>query len=282
MKSDEVLVYEPDRQIKMGFLPAWKEMLDELLRSRELIWRLFLRDFQAKYRQSVLGISWAVINPMVTLGVFVFLNNAGILNIGSTKIPYVAFALVGLSVWVIFSNGLTVCANSIIQGGSIVVKIRFPLISLPVAAFGQALVELLIRLGLVAIVFAILGISPAWTTIFLPLAVLPIVFLTLGLGFFLALFGAVFRDIPNIVTLITTFLLFLFPVVYPAPKSGLFALINNWNPLSHLIIGSRDLVISGYFSSPMGFFWSSVFSVFVFLLSWRFFHLVETKIPERI
>ncbi len=275
MNQEKITVYLPDKHLKIGFINSWKEMFNELIRSRELIWRLFLRDFGARYRQSILGISWAIINPIITVGIFIFLNRSGVLTIGETKIPYIAFALIGLSIWALFSHGLTTCSNSIIQGGSIIVRIKFPMISLPIASYGQALVEFFIRVGLTIIVFIYFSIFPEWTVIFLPIAILPIAMLTIGLGFFLSLGGAIFRDIPNIVTMFTTFMLFLFPVAYPAPSSGVFASINQWNPLSHLIIGCRDLVISGQFSNPTGFILSSIFSIILFLLSWRFFHLVE-------
>jgi lipopolysaccharide transport system permease protein len=102
------------------------------------------------------------------------------------------------------------------------------------------------------------------------------------MGFFLSLLTGVFRDTVNIVTLLTTFLLFLIPVLYPAPESGLFVAVNKWNPLSHLIIACRDIVFIGKFSNPAGFWGSTLFSLLIFVSFWRFFHIVEPKIAERI
>ena len=89
-------LYAPNRHLKLG-IRIWAEMFQELIRSRELIWRLFLRDFLAKYKQTVLGILWAIIMPLLMVGTFVFLNRAGVINIGKTEIPYPVFALLGLS-----------------------------------------------------------------------------------------------------------------------------------------------------------------------------------------
>src|SRR3990167_8286555 len=94
-----VKVYEPDAQIKMGYLSLWREMVKEMISSRELIWRLFLRDFMAKYKQAILGILWAIIMPLTMIGVFVFLNRSGVFNIAETGVPYPIFALLGLSIW---------------------------------------------------------------------------------------------------------------------------------------------------------------------------------------
>jgi len=276
------VVYCPDRVLTLGFLPIWREIFSQLRQSRELIWRFFLRDFRAKYRQSFLGLTWAVLNPLITVGVFVFLNKSGIFNLAKSDIPYPAFALVGLTVWALFSTGLTACSNSIISAGSMISKINFPKSSLVIASMGQALVEFTVRICLTIIVFIIFKVTPAWTVIFFPLAAIPIFLLTLGLGFFLALLNGVFRDTANIAILLTTFLLFMLPILYPAPETGWLALVNHWNPLAHLVITCRELVFTGSISNPAGFLISSFFALFVFLLFWRFFHIVEPKIAERV
>lgn len=282
MKNNKTKIYCPDRVLNLGFFAIWQEIFSSLMQSRGLIWRMFLRDFRAKYRQSFLGIFWAVLNPLVTVGVFVFLNKSGVFNIAQMDIPYPAFALVGLTVWALFATGLTACSNSIISAGTMITKINFPKSSLVIAAMGQALVDFCVRLLLTVIVFIIFKVSPAWTVIFLPFAAIPLFLLTLGLGFFLALLNGVFRDTANITILLTTFLLFLVPVLYPAPDSGIFAAVNRWNPLSHLITTCRELVFIGEISDPAGFIYSCLFSIVIFLFFWRFFHIVEPKIAERV
>lgn len=282
MVNNGIKIYQPENQLKIGYFSVWQDMFMELKNSRELVWRLFIRDFLSKYKQSVFGILWAIIMPLVFVSMFFFLNRAGVLNIGEVGVPYPIFAILSLSIWQIFATGLTVCSNSIVSGGSMVVKINFPKESLVIASMGQSIVEFLIRILLLLIIFAYYQYIPMWTVIFLPLALLPLVFLTLGLGFLFALLNAVMRDVANIVTLATTFLLFLTPVLYPMPSSHLFALFNAYNPLSYLITGARDVVITGYLTQPAGFLLVSVFSFFVFLASWRIFHLVEPRIAERV
>ncbi|MBF0231819.1 MAG: ABC transporter permease [Desulfamplus sp.] len=276
------IVYIPNRLVQQGFWEGWKEMYISLLNSRELTWRLFLRDFSAKYRQSVLGAAWAVLNPIFIVGVFVFLNKSGILFIGDTKVPYPVFALVGISLYSIFSTGLSAASNSIIGAGPMVTKINFPKISLVIASFGQALVEFAVRLILLVILFIVFHIYPRWGILLFPLSLIPIVILTVGLGFFLSLLTGIFRDTVHVVSLITTFLLFITPVLYPSPNTGMFVVLNTWNPVSHLIMGCRDILLSGTLSNKIGFMWSSIFSIFVFFLFWRVFHIAETRIAERI
>lgn len=278
----QVKVYRPDAQLRMGFIAVWREMFEELANSRELVWRLFVRDFLGKYKQSVFGVLWAIIMPLVLVGIFVFLNRAGVLNIGDTGIPYPVYALLGLSIWQLFATGLVASTSSIVQGGSMVVKINFPKESLVIASLAQSLFEFLVRIILLIAVFAFYQVVPSWTMVFLPLALLPLLLLTLGLGLIFALLNVLMRDIANIVTLATIFLLFLTPVLYPAPTTGLFVSINQYNPLAILVTGARELVITGYLTEPLQFAVASFFSLFVFLSSWRIFHLVEPRMAERV
>ena len=282
MMNKEIRIYQPEGQIRMGWLAAGREMLKELVAGRELIWRLFVRDFLAKYKQAALGILWAVIMPVVVIGAFVFMNRAGVLNIGKTSIPYPAYAILGLTIWQLFATGLTTSSNSIIAGGSMVVKINFAKESLVISSLAQSLFDFLIRLVLVVLVFIYYRIVPAWTTIFFPFSLIPLILFTLGLGFIFSLLNCILRDVANVVTLFTSFLLFLTPVLYPVKEEGLLANFTKYNPLASLVNGPRDLIINGKLSQPVEYFAVAIFSLLIFLLGWRIFHLVEPKMAEYI
>jgi lipopolysaccharide transport system permease protein len=280
--KDGLKIYEPDAQLKRGWFSLWRDMINEMISSRELIWRLFLRDFMAKYKQAVFGFLWAIIMPLTIIGGFSFLNKAGLFNIGRTDIPYPAFALLSLSVYQLFARGLGVASNSIIDAGAMVVKINFAKESLVIASFAQAVFEFLIQLGLLVIIFFVYRIVPSWKIIFFPLTLVPLIFLTIGLGFIFSLLAALMRDIPNMITLLTTFLLLLTPVLYPPQTEGPLAILAGINPLAILINGARDIVIKGYLSQPLPYFLASFFSLFIFAICWQIFHLVEPRIAERV
>ncbi len=282
MVNKSITIYEPDRQLKVGFIARWRAMFSDLVKSRELIWRLFLRDFQSKYKQSILGVAWVVINSLIAVGLFAYLNSTGILHIGSTGVPYVAFAIIGLTVWNLFANAIVAGTTSVLGAGPMITKINFPKISLVFASMGQSLVEFGVRLVLVGVILMIFHVVPSWTVIFFPLAVIPLMLFTAGLAIALSLLAGVFRDIANGINLVTTFLMFLTPVFYPVPKAGILAKLFAWNPLAQLVIGPRDLVIYGGLSNKNGFFISSIFALIIFLVAWHIFHLAETKIAERI
>ena len=279
--KNKIKRYKPSQNGGWGYR-VWHEMVAELIGSHELVWRLFLRDFKSKYRQTVLGFLWALIMPLLTVGTFVFLNRAGILNIGKVDIPYPAYALLGLTIWQIFSGGLRACSNSIVAGGSMIVKINFPKEVFVLSSLGEALIETMVRLALTAFVFAIYKVVPAWTVVLFPFALIPLLLFTLGLGLMLSLLNAVFRDVANIVSLSTTFLLFVTPVLYPEPKAAFFKAFTVFNPLAALVSGPRDLVVKGYLTQSVSYLFYSGLSLAIFLISWRLFHLAEIRIAERI
>ena len=144
----------------------------------------------------------------------------------------------------------------------------------------QSFFDFLIRIIVVAVVFAIYKVVPSWKTIFFPFAIIPLLLLTLGIGFILSLLNCIARDTTNVVSLITTFLLFITPILYQEPKSGAFASFNKYNILAPLVNGPRDLVLYGKISNPFSFIVASVISFFLFLFFWRIFHLAEHKMAE--
>jgi len=281
VSSDKVTVYQSGPRTGLNPL-VWIEITARLLKHRELIWRLFVRNFSSRYRQTALGMLWTVITPVIAVGTFIFLDRSGVVNLGPVDIPYPAYAILGLTIWQLFAGGISACSNSITAGGSMVIKIKFPLESLVISSLGLTLVDTLVRLVLVALVFAYYRVVPNWTAILFPFSLIPIFLMTLGLGFILSLLNGFMRDIRNVVTFATTFLLFLTPVLYSAPESGIFQVLNKYNPLAPLVGGPRDLLIKGHLSDPSGFIWASVLSMVLFLLFWRLFYLAESRVAERM
>ncbi len=272
-------VYEPQKYVKMG-IRVWPFMFRELWEARELVWRLFMRSFSARYRLSLLGYVWVLITPAVAIGTFLFLKKAGVVAIGPTAAPYVVFAFAGLCVYQLFSSGVVAGCTALTEAGDMVARVSFPREVLVVAAVGGAVFEFLVKAVFLLIVCAVTGFMPAAGAVLSLVAVIPVVFLVLGCAFFLSLANAVIRDVAQIAALGLTFLMFLTPVLYPVPRAGL--VLFHLNPLTALVDGPRDLFIYGSLRDPQGFVLSAVFSIWVFFVGWRIFHLVETKIPERL
>lgn len=277
--NDNYTVYTPDKYLKKG-MRVWGEMFRELKKSRELIKRLFIRDLLGRYKQSLLGYLWVIINPFVAIGTFVLLNNAGVFNIGATDLPYPLFALIGLSVWQLFSNGVNTGSHSIMGAGGMVVKINFPREALVFSSMGHVIFDFIIRFGLIILFFFVFRYVPKWQIVLFPFAIIPLLFFTLGLAMILSIVNTIVRDTANIVSLVITFLMFLTPVLYPWPVR--FTAVYKFNPLTPLIAAPRDLITYGYIKEPIKFLIVTVISIVLFFACWRIFHLAETKVPERL
>ncbi|MGB7533069.1 MAG: ABC transporter permease [Halobacteriota archaeon] len=280
--TETITTYEPDNSLKKGYLSIFSEIFNELKKNRWLTYQLFKRDFFALYKQSFIGVLWALIIPLVSVGTFIVLNQSGVFAIGDINVPYPIYAILGMAFWQLFSTGLIASSNSLVAAGSMIAKINFSKKSLVIASTGQSIVSFLIQFVLVAILFIYYGIAPSIAILLIPLTIIPIMLLTLGLGFILSLLNGIVRDIGNILSVLMTFLLFLTPVLYAKPTTGILATVTNYNPLYYLVSVPRDLVLMGTISEWQGFLIASIMSVIVFLVCVVVFHLTETRVAERI
>jgi lipopolysaccharide transport system permease protein len=275
--SSAEVMYTPDSIRRRGW-HVWGTIINEFLNSRELIWRLILRDIAARYRQSMFGYLWAVLPSIVTVIVFAALTQSQTIPVAETALPYVAYALWSISVWQLFAGCLSVCTNSLVSAGSLVSKVNFPKEALVIAAIGHPLLDFMIRLVLVAFVFTWYGVPFKAQMIFVPFILLPAILLAIGLSFVLSIINLVLRDIGSILGVTLTFGMFLTPVLYPPPTTWPSSLINILNPLSPVLIASQDVIAYGSLLQPQAFLFSSLFSMLVFLVGWRLFRLTIYRV----
>ena len=281
-QRNNVTIYESEHIMKAG-IRIWGEMFRELIEHRGLVWRLMVRDISARYKQSALGILWAFLAPLVMLIVFVWIKGKNILPIGETAMPYAAFVFLGQTVWLLFSQGLTISSNSLVAAGSLVTKINFPREVLVLSSLGQTIFQLIIRIPLLVIVFLWVGFIPEWTILLVPFAMIPLLLMIIGMGFFLSLLNAVIRDIGSILVIVMGLGMFATPVIYPPPTTWPLSFwINYINPVSGFVTAARDLTSVGYLTSPETYASATLLSILIFLAGWRLFHIVEPKIAERI
>lgn len=277
-----IRIYEPSCHKNTG-IHAWTDMVHELVEYRELIWRLMVRDISARYRQSILGIFWSFLAPLFIMGIFIMIKNKQILPIGDTALPYPAYVFIGQMVWLLFSQGLTSAAVSLISSGSLLAKINFPKEVLIISAIGQTVFDFIIRIPLLIIIFLWVGFTPKLTILIVPLIMIPFLLLIIGLGLLIAIFNAIIRDVGNALTIVLTALMFASPILYPPPTTWpLTFWINYINPVSGFLIAAYDLTAVGFLTNSGAFVYALIFSFFVFCVCWRIFHLVEHKIAERI
>ncbi len=280
--ENSVKIYVPDNSIKKGYGPIFGEIFRELISNRWLTYQLFKRDFFALYKQSFIGMLWVLIIPIFSVSTFIVLKRSGIFSAGPIDAPYPIFAILGIAFWQLFSSGLIASTNSLAEAGPMIKIISFSKKSLVISAVGRSMVSFLIQFLLVGILFIWFRRMPHAWILLAPLMAIPLLFLTLGLGFILSLLNAVMRDIGNALSMLMTFLMFLTPVLYSKPETGLLHQITRFNPMYYLISSPRDLILTGHFLEPKGYVLSILFSFVLFVVCLVVFHLTETKITERV
>ena len=276
----EETLYVPDRIRKLGWR-VWNQMFRDLLASRDLIWRLFVRDWTAQYRQSWLGYLWAVAPAVVTVAAFSVVRRH-VLPHFDTPVPYVLYGLWGASVWQLFAGCYNAAAQSLSGSGTLVARINFPKDALVFSSLGKGLFEFMVRLALLAGLFACYRTAPAWTAVFLPVAILPILLMALGMGLIVSVVTTAGTDLSNAIVMALNFGMLVTPgVLYPAIERWPAMLLNWVNPLSPVLIATHDLLERGCLTAPGAYAAACLFSILLFLVGWRFFCLALPRVAER-
>ena len=288
MKTEkmETIIYTPSGPIILNgrkHFRLMRLMVSDLVSSCSVTWQLFVRDFRARYRQSALGIVWAVLLPAATIALFTLMNKSGVLTIPEHGVPYPVYAIIGISLWSFIVSGISGAASALTGAGSMVVKINFPRIALVLAAIMQATVDLMIRVLLAIGLFCFYGVAPDPTGVLLAFfTFIPLMFLVTGLGCILSLFGVIFRDTSNMISLAFSIVMLLTPVLYPIPASSFLGSINLWNPFNYMINVPRDLILRGNTTDMIPFVILAFFCVLFFWVAWTIFYVSQQRIAERI
>lgn len=280
--GEDIKIYTAKSIYQAGLLGVFKGMVKNIYESRELIWQLFLREFKSRYKQSLLGWAWIFLMPIVTMGTFLLLNISGVIKIGEIPVPYPIFGLLGFSLWQIFANGWSALTISVAGSGTLIRQINFPRETLVIASMGHIIIDFFIRFSLVLIVYLIYGLKPSFLTILMPIYCLPLIFLTLGLGFLSSILNSVVKDTKNFIEVGMSFFLFLMPIMYTIPEKGFLAKFNKFNPIFFLVNTPRNIIISGRIDFLFEFILSAVIAVVVFIIGWIAFYVAQPKLAERI
>jgi lipopolysaccharide transport system permease protein len=222
-----------------GWIPInWREMVD----GRELLFFLAWRDVKIRYKQTVLGVAWALIQPLLTMVIFtiVFGRYAKMPYDGGAYAPFV-FA--GLIPWTFFSNGVSNSGQSLVMQQHLLTKIYFPRLFVPTATIGPFLVDMVISFGLYAFVLAAYGIVPSWRVVFLPPLIVLTLMVTLGFGYSLAALTVLYRDVRYTVPFMLQILMFVSPIIYPARMITQYRWVLALNPLCGIIEAYRACIL---------------------------------------
>ena len=225
---------------------GWQPVdLAELWEYRDLLWILALRDVKVRYRQTVLGAAWAVLQPLLTMLVFSFFFGR-LAGIPSDGVPYPLFSFCGLLPWQFFSNTLTQAGNSLVGSQNLISKVYFPRLAIPVSTLLTSLLDLGIQFTVLLLLLAWHRTAPSPAIVALPLFLLLLLCSALGAGLWLSALNVEYRDVRHAIPFLAQFWLFVTPVVYPSSLVG-----ERWrwalglNPMAGVVEGFRWALLPG-------------------------------------
>ncbi len=257
-------------------------MWSDLLASRELAWRLLVRNISAQYRQSLLGYAWAFLPPLFTTAIWVFLQSQKIFSMADTGMPYVVFVLTGTVLWQTFIEALKSPLTMVNQSRPMLAKINFPREALLLTGIGHVFFNFGIRVIILIPVYWWFDV-PLQTGIFLSLlGVLALVTLGITIGLLLTPLGMLYQDVGRAIRFGTQALFFLTPIVYPVPRASWAGTLIQLNPVTPLLQSTRDWLVSGSTSHQSGFLWVCGISLVFLLVGWVLYRIAMPHLISRM
>ncbi|MCA1993393.1 MAG: ABC transporter permease [Coleofasciculus sp. S288] len=275
------VVFTPESTLRHP-IQLLKQMWRDLLASRELAWRLMVRDISAQYRQSILGIAWAFLPPILMATGLTLAGEANVINVGKTDIPYPAYVMFSTSLWQTFVEALNGPVQAVTVAKPMLARVNFPREAIILAKLGEVFFNFAIKLILIVALFLWFRVPVSWTVILAPVALIHLIMLGTFIGILLAPLGVLYQDVSKGLTMITGFWLFLTPVIYPVPTEGTFGRLVNLNPVTPLLVTTRELATTGVLSEAFGFWVVSIITFVGLLFTWISFRLAMPFVIERV
>jgi ABC-type polysaccharide/polyol phosphate export permease len=259
--------------------------LHELASYRELVVNLTRRDLRLKYKGSVLGVAWSLLNPLLMMAIYTAVFS---IFLRAVTVPhYWALVLGGLLPWVFFSNSLTAAAVSFIRAPNLITKIYFPIESLPIAGVLANFVNFIISLVILLVILGFVGLLGP-SVILLPVILLANLAIALGLAIGIAAVTVYFRDVEHLVVIALTAWFYLTPVLYPLdpralpPGAGKYIGYLQLNPLSWLFESYHSVLFYKTWPDPTTFSLMLVSAVVSLSVGYLLFVKLRPRIPEEV
>ena len=239
--------------------------LREMLHYRELLYFLAWREIKIRYKQTVMGASWALLQPFFTMIVFTLIFG-GLAKMPSEGIPYPVFSYSGLLLWIYFSNSVSLSGNSLVSNSALISKIYFPRLFIPTSPCISGIVDYVIALVILVFMMVYYNLLPNMSIILLPLLVFTTFILASGIGYWLSSIAVKYRDVQFVLPFFIQLFMFISPVIYPSTIIGeTYKWLLYLNPLTGLINAHRAVLLGHVPVDFVGLGFSIVISVVIFL-----------------
>jgi ABC-type polysaccharide/polyol phosphate export permease len=259
--------------------PALRELAD-LVRYRDLLRLMVVNIAKSRYKRSVLGVLWTLMNPLLHMTVLTI----AFASIFSTSLPnYPVYVLSGLVCWTFFTGSTVFAMNSLIWGGSLIKRVYIPRTIFAAAAVGNGLTSLALSLAPLALVMVVVGHTFSWSLLALPLAILLLAAFTAGVALLVSSIAILFSDFVEFYQVMVQALFFLTPIMYPVEILPEWArAMLGLNPMYHLISVFRAPVYYGQFPDPATLGTAAATSAVMLALGWVAFTRRADELPYRI
>jgi lipopolysaccharide transport system permease protein len=220
--------------------------LRELWQYRELLFFLIWRDVQVRYRQTALGIGWAILQPLLTMAIFSVVFGR-LANLPSDGLPYPIFCFAALLPWQLFSGALTRAGTSLVSSSNLLTKVYFPRLIIPISAVAAGLVDFAIALGVLVVLMLFYGLTPGAAILWIPLLVLFALAAALAVGLWLSALNVKYRDVQHLIPFLVMAWMYASPVAYSASliPAGKWRMLYALNPMTGVIQGFRWALAGG-------------------------------------
>ena len=242
-KKLPVTVYEKQRKINLVKLLG--QTLTDFFGSHFLALQLTRRDVSAQYRQSYFGILWLFITPLASAAIWVFLNSSGTITITDTGIPYPVYAFSGTLIWSILLESINAPMSSTNAARGIISKINFPKEALVLSGIYKLLFNSSFKVLLLVVFIFAFGVGFHWSLLLLPLVLVMAVVFGTSLGLLITPIGLLYSDVSRLISMGLSLLMYVTPVVYGIPKTGVMKTIMTYNPFTPFILTIRDVAVGG-------------------------------------
>lgn len=273
-------IYKPNsRHLKIKDII--RGMFADLVNSRDLAWRLTIRDFKGQYRQSLLGVFWAFFSPLMSAFVWIFLNYTGAIKIADTGVPYPVYVFTGAMLWSVLLESINTPLQQTQNSKSIMGKINFPKEGILLSGIYNIIFNTAIKVVILIIFVMSMGIMPTFQILFLPVAFASMILLGFTIGLITTPVGMLYTDVSRLIPLAMQFMMYVTPVIYSASGAGMLSNIIKINPLSALITTGRSTLTGMPFEDLFYFFIITGITLVVFFFSWFFYRFSIPIIVER-
>jgi lipopolysaccharide transport system permease protein len=259
--------------------------IKNIIKWKELLWQLVSREVKARYKQSILGYFWVVLNPLFQMLVmsFAFSIIMRIPTNASSHIPYSIFLFVALLPWTLFTNSLSSASGALVGSASLITKVYFPRTILVISTIVAKIIDFLFAISILIIYMIIYQIPITWNILWIfPIFIIQQIF-TIGLSLFFAAANLLYRDVQYLLTLILTLWMYLTPVIYPAdivPQR--FRIFFQINPMAVIINAYRQVILGGGIPKYSSLIIGLIISIITLLIGFSYFKSREKIFADNI